>query len=190
MALPVIADVFRVALHWQNVDGGYGINVLHFRSPTLNELGLRTALNANWTNAMQQTMSSEGDQDTMQIIALNGVDPTLDFDGVGNSTGQGNDQALIQVATMVNFKTGTRGPQGRGRIFMPFVAENMTNAGRLDGTARATQETAWNTFIADMLADDAELVVASYRHSTASTVLTCHVAPIVGTQKRRVHRVT
>jgi hypothetical protein len=161
---------------------------MHLRSASLDEAGIRAALNANWTNNMQKTMASTYDQDTMEIIKLDGTSPTQTFAGVGNSSGQGNDQVVPQVATIISLRSLQRGPQGRGRLFLPAVAENMQNNGRLDPTNLALQQTAWEDFIDAMSLDSADLVVASYTHSAAYLVTSVIAQPVTGTQKRRIDR--
>lgn len=154
----------------------------------MSETDLRTALNANWSNNMQNTMSSASDQDTMEIIKLDGSSPTVSFAGVGNSLGQGNDQVIVQACSLVQLRTAIRGPRGRGRVFLPFVAESKQNNGALDPTSLGTQETAWNTFVDDMSLDGWDLVVASYVHAAAQAVTNITLRPVVATQNRRIKR--
>lgn len=187
--LPVIAGIYRVTLDWR-----YGIqltahNVLHFddQAASGSEASLFAALGANLDGNMVETMGNQCSLDGIDIIPLDGVSSSTHHALDGTFTGQQTGEAITQAATIVSQYTGVRGAANRGRVYLPFVAENAQNAGLLTAALRTTQDAAWETFRVAMEADDWPMAQVSYLNAVARAVTSIAVKPVVGTQRRRLN---
>lgn len=189
MSLPVITDTFRVVLNWHPGSGGANaVNVMHFRSTTLDSGTLYTALNANVVSAMWDWVANGISVDSVDITPLDGSTATTSFvtGGPAKWTGQGAGTGLPQVAGIVKLTTPLRGRSYRGRVYLPWVGEGEVNLNNLIDTAAV--QSAWEGFMNDMSTDGADLVVASYLHSTAEAVDTITAESTTATQRRRNKR--
>jgi hypothetical protein len=190
MPLPVIDDVFRVAVHWQDANSPQdAINVMHFFSetdtPTLLAAGLDAAANAGMFAAMSNAIIA----DEFAITPLDGTSATEFFvPDPSKWTGQTAGDYAPQVAALVKLRTGLRGRSQRGRVFLPFTAEGAQANGKLTGSKVTTMQTEWDAFVSQLLSDDRPLVVASYLHSTSHNVTSEVVEAETGTQRRRQTR--
>lgn len=188
MPAPVIADMFRVVLTWLNVSGAYGVNVLHVSAPGMDETDVYTAMNNDWQNAQQQTMSDDSDMDAVSVQALDGVSAEVLFPSFGDSSGQTAGDAVLQAATLVSLRTPLLGARHRGRVYLPFTAEGALVNGALDGTARDTQQTAWEDYRTNLIANGLALAIVSYKFGTAAAVTSLSIPQYPATQRRRIQR--
>lgn len=186
--LPVINNVFRVALHWSNSDGGYAVNVVHVSAPGFDEAAVRAVFNGYWQNDQQAVVSTSADQDSIEIIKLDGSSATQTFAGVGNSAGQCPSDPIPNLCALVSLRTVQRGPQGRGRIYLPFVGESCQDNGVLDVVAVPLMQAAWDDFVSNMAGDGCFLGVASYAHEIFYPATQQTVEGMAATQRRRLDR--
>ena len=190
MTLPVIANVIRCAIHWSNV-GGTGVpasatNVLHFRTTTESEKDLSDKIAFNlgtYAGDALAVLSSAFQLTEIVATKLDGTSGGVVSSYTGVS-GQSSGQFIPQGCEVMSLATGTRGPQGRGRIYIGPVAESaQENGGLIVGSADPGG--GWNSFMDAMALDGAQLVVASYKHVIARDVVHIGGDPYLHTQRRR-----
>jgi hypothetical protein len=189
MPLPVIDKTYRISAMWSDTNSGRtAVNVFHVRTP-----GVSTAVTvgsnilANVTQAMWDWAAGTCAIDKFVVLPLDGVTAGVEVATArpAKCTGGGLGESIPQVAGIVKFGTGLRGPAHRGRIFIPFVGEGEQSGGRLiDVAAVAAAWAAFNTALAASTSA-AVLVVASYKLGTASNVTTITAEPVTATQRRR-----
>jgi hypothetical protein len=155
------------------------------------------AVNGNmWNSAVSGATIVKVD-----IIKLDGVSATQTFLAPGTSawTGQQSGDFAPQVAALVKFQTGLRGRDNRGRMFIPFTAEDVTLGGALSAISQGLMQTAWDAFDAALLADTTspgpyDFVVAAYDRvhlgagAHATDITNIVVEPQTATIRRRQTR--
>lgn len=188
--LPVIADIARVELEWSNGAGATAVNVFHVEAPGLTEAEIGAVLEAHWDDTMQSEVSGAFEFHEWKITLLDGASPQVAVPNGGHSGGAGGD-AIPEQAQVVSLRTGTRGPRGRGRLYLGPVTESSTSFGSLSSSVVATIIAAWITFANAIEADanPVRLVVASYKYATAAPVTNITGGTGAGTQVRRLRRV-
>jgi hypothetical protein len=191
-ALPVIANTYRVTWDWylSNNPGARAANVLHFHdtSGTGSANALFTALNTNVNNNMFAMQDPQANIYNVDIIPLDGHSPTSSYTFSSARGGSGTGEAIAQAAPLVLLKTATRGPAGRGRIFLPFLEEGAQTDGALDPTKRTTAITNWTTFRTAMDTANYPLCVATYVHADWHLVTSLSMRTVSATIRRRVNR--
>lgn len=187
--LPIISNVFRVALNWHNANGQNAVNVMHFGSSSLNSTTLGNLIDTNATAHMWDATTGDFAVNKLQITPLDGSTATTERATTGAKwAGAGGALDFIPAAAQViSFRSTLRGRSFRGRIYLPGVCESLQSAGTLNFSL-ATQQSAWNTFMAAIVAGGAQLVVASYLHATAQAVATATPEAPLATQRRRQGR--
>jgi hypothetical protein len=190
--LPVIADTFRVACNWvAGASGQHAVNVMHFYSPAATSADVATAFENHVDHDMWLVCNQNCFIESLSITPLDGLSPTLLHvtDITTNKWGgDATGDPIPQVAALVKLTTSLRGRSYRGRLYLPFVAENKQDSGRLSSSEVASMNTAWAAFIADMLTAGTTLSVASYKHSTRHSALAAVVEIETATQRRRQSR--
>src|SRR5262245_25078971 len=188
MPLPVIANTVRCALTWTNTFSAAppdSTNVIHVRTLTEDEEGIANTINSVLTAAQENCLSALSavfQLTLIQTTLLDGTSGANDWPITG-PFGQASGDFIPQGACVVSLKTGGRGPQARGRIYLGPVAESQSENGSiLDADEIAI---GWNDFKGGLALDGVELVVASYEHSVARSVTSCSVHPFLRTQRRR-----
>lgn len=199
--LPVIPNVFRVALEWDNLAGQTAVNVIHIKTQAsgVTPAAVFTCLDAHVTANMWDTTSDNSGITTVKITPLDGSSASADFltSRPARWAPAGSGQAVPNVAVLVKLQTPLRGRDNRGRIFLPFTGESSISNGIVDAATVVTMTTAWNTFADDIDADGTtpmDLGVASYdrrhagagAHFNAASAIT--VEGVAGTQRRRQSR--
>jgi hypothetical protein len=194
MALPIIAQVYRVALEWFCV-GQSAVNVIHVATDAAGKTPLQvfTCLDAHVSTLMFDSVTADAAVATVNITPLDGVTPTGIFPtgSVAKWGGNGSTDFIPAAATIIKLATATRGRSFRGRIFLPFLAEDANSRGQIDGPTATAMSTAWTTFAAAIDADATtpmNLVVASYKLATAAAVTELHAETTAATQERRQAR--
>lgn len=200
--LPVIPNVFRVAIGWGPTAAGItATNVIHIQSASVTggSTGVMEALDDAVTAAMWGTLADAWHATDVAITPLDGTSPTQHFVPATPANWQGGTGGDLapQVSAVAKITTAFRGRANRGRIFLPAPAEGQTTAGKLNDGTNVSATTAWNAFAAALLADvdfTGALGVASYdrKHSGAGA----HFHPTTGvlveqvlaTQRRRQSR--
>lgn len=190
MALPVIADIFRVTLNWNYAAGVFDAhNVLHISCPTGDESDVFTAIDAQVTQAMWDWVSGSAVVESVDVLALDGSSATHNHTVTGSKwTGGGLGTGLPQVAGLVKLQTGLRGPRHRGRVFLPFVGEGEVAGNTLIDVAAVT--TAWDNFANALIANSPTMAlgVASYAHADWNQATGIIGESKTATQRRRNDR--
>jgi len=188
--LPTIPDVFRIRLLWTGVSPSRPVNVFHVRTTTGSVSQIAAAVEANFTTTMIRPVSGTFSVTGVGITPLDGTTAEQFFTWASSKAGQSTGDILPSTAAVMSFRSSQRGPQGRGRMFLGPVAESVADGGFWNGTDKGLCVTAWNTFNTAITGSAAAcpMVVASYAHVAAYTVLTYNGRAPFGTQRRRQDR--
>lgn len=190
--LPIISNVYRVALNWTNTANGLvATNVMHFKKASSNPAALASSLDTNATNTMWEMQTTAASVTNIQITPLDGSSVTFPYTPItpAHWTGHGGAGDFSpQIANIIKLLTAKRGRSYRGRVYLPWVAEGQSGDGGLNGTSKATCTAAWVAFMAAMTGDGFDLVVASYLHSTSENVVALACEGYTATQRRRNKR--
>jgi hypothetical protein len=186
--LPVITNVYRVAMVWTGPGGQRATNVIHIRKASSNASAVATAVDANVTANMWQQVVNSASVTRLDVTPLDGSGATasLAVSGAKWTGTAGAVDAIPAFAEVVTLRTSLRGRSYRGRVYIPFIGESAQANGSMTGTAAA--QTAWTNFIVAMAAAAQSVVVASYLHATAQDVTSAIIQTIGGTQRRRQSR--
>lgn len=192
--LPIIADTFRCALHYEATGGAYAVNVIHLRNtagaPTAGDVGVE--ITTSWPNHMMTGIPGAVAMDYIDVTPLDGTSPTVRTltGSAGEFVGEQSGDWLAQVATIVKYTTALRGRSYRGRKFRPFAAEETCSDGFFDPANVALLQAAELQFQVNLAAEaiPLELVVASYKHSTAASVTGTSAEHALATQRKRQSR--
>lgn len=189
MALPVIANTFRVTVDFNTVSGLTPRCVHHVQTATadVEEVG-----DIWWEAApdgLYGPMLGAHEPTSISIIPLDGIGATaiVPRPGGASTLCLGTGQSMPQVAAVVSLRSNVRGPRGRGRQYVGPLVEQAQDQGVMDASTRGNLRDAWNDFQVALLASDpaATLVVASYVHAEANDVMHIDVDTLTGTQRRR-----
>jgi hypothetical protein len=189
--LPVLPGTFLVTLKWHisTAPGVSGANVLCFTgtgTPSIS--GLATALNTNVANGMFALQNQNANIYEYDIRNLDGIHAAVPFNFSTARGGTATGDAIPAVAALISLRTGLLGPRKRGRIFLPFVAENMQQNGTLDPTTVTSVQTAWNTFDTNMTTAGYPMAVLSRVGASVTYPVTKLVEATAATQRRRQSR--
>lgn len=188
--LPVIANVYRVALVWYGGTLGTAVNVLHFRGTPGSAAGLYTAIDANADDDMWGCAPTGVNVTSVDITPLDGSTATVE-NGTGGGakwSGKSGGQGIPQASYILKLRTAKRGLSYRGRIYLPWLSESLYEVGVVDAGQRVATTTAWTTFRTAVAAAGYTMVVASYKLSSAELVTTAAIEQYAGTQRRRQER--
>lgn len=194
MPLPVIPDVFRCTLNWKTATvGKAAANVLHVHdtagtlAPSQVMLKLASAVSAN----MWQNVFSGFSIDVVTILPLDGVSAGEQFATGGGAvwTGQSGGEYIPALSSLISLRTPVRGPQGRGRVYLPACTEGVQVNGIITAVFVTNAQTAWSNFIAAMQTASVPVCVASYSHTSQAHVVTAFAEAACATQRRRQDRV-
>jgi hypothetical protein len=192
--LPTITNVFRVALTWTESGGQHAVNVMHIRDDSGGHGAgqLMTALDAHITANQWLTVVNTAVVTDVAITPLDGSSATQHFNPAtpAHWTGGNPPDFSPASAAVIKLTTALRGRSHRGRLFLPFVSENIMSNGVLNSTTAANVSTAWVAFDTAMTSNAPpwSLGVASYKLSqfNQSTDPVCEI--ILATQRRRQGR--
>ena len=191
MALPTIPGIMRVAQRLAAVGiQDEVINVFHVAGTNPgDEVDVGNALQVAWNDTLFDYVSNLYTMIDLTCTRLDGsasvVVPATQ--GTGGAT---DDPLPMNVAASVGWRTNTGGRSHRGRSYLgPLTVQwtNLVTPDKFDETVRAACESSGLDFIAEMVAADFPLVVASYLHSSSTAVVDCKVNPQVATVRRRVN---
>jgi hypothetical protein len=186
--LPIIADIFRVTLNWEDTGAGKAHNVLHFSAPGKTESDVFTTIDAHVTQQMWDWAATTEVVESVSVLPLDGSSATtVHLTGSpAKWTGGGTGQPLPQVCGIIKLETGLRGPANRGRVFIPHVGEGETAVGALSDIT--TVSTAWVAFANAMATAGVALGVASYKNVDWHQAINVGGGSRTATQRRRQHR--
>lgn len=187
MALPVIEDVFRVSFDYGGADGVTPANVIHVRGALSDEAEVAAIMEDHMTSDMLSGMSNRMGVVGVTVLKLDGTSAGLHR--VFTAVPAGNQATGFSPASaaVVSLYTGTRGPRGRGRVFIGPICEGVIDSGILAGGVVTDLTDAWQQFSDDINSgtDPVQLVVASYKHADAHDVTSIACKSLLGTQRRR-----
>lgn len=189
--LPVIDNVFRIAVNGHTSSGATSTNIFHVFTASNDVTQMYADLNDQWSTAdLFRYTSGRYLVDSVGITPLDGVTPTQVFPAFDNDEGTAGADYLVEGCAVLSMKTGIRGPRGRGRLYTPFVAEGAQADGLLAESSLEPMSTSWNDFNEAMIASttNAAMVVASYEHHAQAAVTAFSVSPHLGLQRRRLIR--
>lgn len=191
--LPVITDVMRVSLNWQETggSGATAANVMHFSAFGMGASALATAIDAHVTASMWGHTYLNSRVPFFDVTPLDGTSATFRFvtgipskwEGGGSSS-----DPILAACALLKLQTNARGRSFRGRIYLPFVSELNNNSGTLNPTTLTSMQTAWNNFQTAMTAAGAPLVLASYKLADSFPLTAITVESSLATQRRRQRR--
>jgi hypothetical protein len=189
--LPVITDVFRCAIDWSSAAGfspTTAENVIHIKASGKTAAQVAAALDGDTDPNMFLSIASSASAPTVTITPLDGTSATVQFPlttWLGTAAGE----FVPAVAAVLSLYTGVRGRSHRGRIFLPFTAENrMANGFFSDPTNPPAMAAAWLEWAQDLLVGGFLLSVASYKLHTSDTVTSIIGRQAFATQRRRQER--
>lgn len=189
MALPIIADTFRCTLNYATFAAASPVNVLHVRAPGLSVTEVGDAIFANEQVNMLSPVPEGFEPTSWSILPLDGSSPTHDVPrgpGAVAMCEAGSAEPIMEAAYIMSIKTGTRGPQGRGRLFLGPIGEPTQNGGRAVGDGIDHLNTAWGDFVTSLFTDGVLFGMASYTHAQFHGVESILAKPYIGTQRRRL----
>jgi hypothetical protein len=187
MSLPVIANVIRTTISRLDGQGRSAHNVMHFHSDSYSVSGLDTALQANVDRAMWDPVWEGYGAITLNYLPLDGTSATTTVipTTMTDWTGEGTGELIPASAALIKLKTGLRGREHRGRIYLGGIAESVQSAGAIASATVTELQSKWSTFVEDMFTSSCPLLVASYKLATASEVQFITAETMAGTQRRR-----
>lgn len=185
--LPVIADVYRCVLEWNQNLGVTPRNVFHVQSDSSTLPDIALGIGAAMSDDMFIAMPSAFGVSSVFITPLDGVTAGGSFPLGATFNSIESGQPMPAVAVVQTLTTEQRGPRGRGRMYIGPASEAVCDAGHFVGDAVGLMDTAWDNFIADLTTGDPTLVlvVASYVHADAHPVTSHRTNEVLGTVRRR-----
>lgn len=181
--------IYRMTLNITNTSAPTTHNVLHWSGS-----GSEDVLSADFDDALGELAAASHllwpcpDDSTMNSIStldVGSTEASFDYNLTNDQTGGASGDPIWQAAGIVSIKTNTRGPRGRGRIYLGPCAEDANDSGNLDPTGMGVCQTAWNDLRASMALDGWSLGVYSRTYSTFAAATSVTVRDYIATQRRR-----
>lgn len=193
MPLPIVANLYLARLVWANAGAPrHAINDLYFHDDAGGHTGtdVYNAMAANVTHNMWLTCQSGSSIIQVVTTKLDGSAASETHTTGGGSTwsGDATGDTILQAATVVTLRTGFRGKSFRGRIYLPFVGDQVLSDGIFTSGTITAMQTAWETFRAAMKTAGFPIHVCSRLHSSSVETSSETVQPNCKTQRRRVRR--
>lgn len=195
--LPVIANVYRVALSWINSSTGAGTaaNIFHVRNATgfPNSPAVFSTLDAHAAIGMWGAVSTTYRVSQITITPLDGITASdqVTVPAVAKWTGNNSGDAIPNMANLIKLRTAKRGRSYRGRLYLPMVSETVQVNGTISSGAVTSIDTAWNTFITAIGTDATfplTMGIASYKLASFEPILGAVCEGVGATQRRRLSR--
>lgn len=185
MALPIIANTYRVTINGAASNGIAPVNVFHVRSTAGTGAAVAALLDGLDTVELWYPVPDDFQPATITVIKLDGAESsiTIPTDWI-HANGSGD--YVPEACAVVSLYTGLRGPANRGRMFIGPCEESAIANGKLLSTPRSNMQTAVNDWVTGMGESDVQLVVASYKDEIAHDCLSQTVKTDLGMQKRRL----
>jgi hypothetical protein len=188
--LPTIGNCVRCDLDWGIVSGVRSHSTFHVITDTtdIEQLGLDlgSAFDDATGNAWKFLYTG---YQTEEILLT-----PLDGDSAGITVplgvvlgGVGSGGIVPAVAAALSFRTLTRGPKGRGRIYMGPCGEGDIADGKVSVSIRDEVVEAWQDFDSNLAASSSagSLGVASYTHAVVDGVTSISMRLPCATMRRR-----
>ena len=188
MPLPVIADVFRVAVNY-HIGTVPFTNVFHVHNASGNAEDSATTVGNAFENSsnLSALLSPNVTIDNAVSTPLDGSSTSFEhiIGGTGDHGSANN--APVQVCLVTTWLTNVRGRSHRGRTYLGGVANTLMES---DGTKWKLSEattfaTAIDNFTDDLTAGDYPLHVASYKLAESFPVTTRRINLYLGTIRQR-----
>ena len=196
MALPVIANTYQVSIGYGYAGVSTAANVLHVQAFALTAQEIADAVAGVWwrTDTWPAIMSNTAFATQLRVTPLDGSSTTAIANGAnfGTINGQQDHTASgLAESLVVTQYTDVRGRSGRGRYYVPYIAEpfravggaSWTDAGGGITNAFAALNTAWATNLAGIVRG----VVSPLHKSFPPTVMEVPQLGYIGSQRGRVH---
>jgi len=192
MPLPIIDNVWRVAIPFTGTLGINPVNIFHVVCATDDATAVgghiddaKAAMVSAGFNPWR-LMTSSYSTEFIELIKLDGTSPTQLYHMTNQFVGQSGGEIVPEAAGVVGFHTGQRGPRGRGRMFIGPARESMIADGLVDGSWVSDALGGFNAFVLSLAESDCAMTVASYAHRDHHEVTSVHPSPKVATQRRRL----
>lgn len=169
MALPVIADCFRLSARFTNGSGFEVANVWHVLAPGKGETEAWSIVGPLLDTTMWHALDSDMAMIDWTILALDGVSAGITTPSSGFN-GEASGDSIPGMACIVSFYTGLRGPSHRGRVFIGPIVEAQQSFGNVDSAVAAATAAAWEDFHNALVLEDMAVCVASYTHASAEPI--------------------
>lgn len=188
--LPTIGNCVRVTMNWSASGGVTPRNVFHLITASEDGAAIGAALDAAFDASPDawQILGSGYFLQSYSILVLDGTSATQEIPHTGDPIqGGGDGQVIPQAAGVLSLRSLTRGPQGRGRLYIGPTTENVLADGIIGLSYRNSALSSWAQVMED-LADspvNASLGVASYTHAEVHGVSSISMRAPAGTQRRR-----
>ena len=188
--LPTIGNCVRVTINWSTYGGVTPRNVIHLITASEDGAAIGAALDEafdTYPDAWQILQSSFALQ-SYSVLPLDGTSATQEIAHTGDPVvGGGGGNMVPAAGGVLSLRTLTRGPQGRGRLYIGPTGENVITDGIIGLSYINSAITSWQG-VQDVLADapiNASLGVASYTHAEVHGVTSISMRAPAGTQRRR-----
>lgn len=196
MATPAIGDVWELSTEFES-NGEKAMCVYHLKVTTPvsgsdESMGTSIVVEAN---SIWQGYRTTYLGDDAQIvchgarkITPNEYRQLIEFDG--NSGGSVSPAVPAQCAVIVSKYTAESGPRGRGRAFVPFLAQEFHESGQILDSAKngllTALESVFNSTWSLLSGDELEPVLWSRVDMAAKVIDALVLRPVLGNQRRRV----
>lgn len=199
-ALPTIPNVIRCSVQGLLPNGRQWVNVIHVLKPTATSYAVAITTidplivnlyTVNHTGGGVSMFSQMVNTLKMASIAYLPLDGTSASTILAHSISAVSTSQVLphQTALVVTAQTGLRGPQHRGRTFLPPMTEDQND---VNGVPLATMlpglQHNWDGFLADMTAATMFPVVASYKHVSQAIITNYIVRSKWATRRKRQGR--
>jgi hypothetical protein len=151
------------------------------------------ALTACWAAGMDDITTPEVD---LTLASAATIDPTTDgqitrVENVLALTGVNVGEMLpFQCATVISLLTDSATRHGRGRFYLPPLAVDTLENGRVNAATLVILDTAWTAFFDSLNTDGVTPVVRNRTGHISTTVTSARVGDVIDTQRRRRNKLT
>lgn len=192
--LPIIPNTYRVTLLWGANLGIACRNTFH-----VNKAG--TTLAAIWGNLDTAFGAPALAASQWQACGVGfGCQTALVYDlGTTNAgevrtltrglVGGGANDVIPGASPIITIRSSQRGPQGRGRLYLPPVTEDQQAGGKLTAGALTTMGAAWATFLGSLAGNGVAFGMASYKHAAFHPFTSVVVESALATRRPRQNKI-
>lgn len=162
---------------------------MHMHASSSTPVAVATAIDANVTANMWRSTTTTTAVTELHVTKLDGSSATYVVGTTGVKwAGVGSGDVIPQAAFLLSCRTGLRGPQNRGRFYLPYVNEAGQSNGTLIAGDVTAGQTAWNTFLTAMQTASVFPTVASYAHAVQTHITSFVYEAKMATQRNRMSR--